>query len=229
MKFKVRKDPIEKGNILFNKTMLEINPGVVSCIVGCNGSGKTTLVREIKEKIKDNGGEELKNDLYYKAFANLFKSNDEEKDKKNIYFIDFDKNVDTYNKEEDYFFNRMEAATSSTGEGIMQRAGRICYFIGQTIRNLEEGSQLYIFMDDCDAGTSIDMINDIKAVFPLIIKDSQRLGLDIYIITTANSFEFCKDCDCISVHDFKHKQFRSYETFKKFVLKSRELKENRGW
>lgn len=228
MEFKIKKDPIEKGKKLFNKTIIELESGKITCVVGCNGSGKTTLIRELKNRIKENGGKELKQDFYHKGFDILF-GNNKEKEEPKCFYIDFDKKADCANKESDYFFNRFGVETSSTGEGIVQRFGRYCAFIGSTIRSLEEGTTLFIFLDDCDAGTSIDMITDIKEIFPLIIEDSEKLGINIYVITTANSYEFCKECDCVSVHDFKHKTFKSYETYKKFVLKSREIKDNRGW
>lgn len=229
MEFKIRKDPIEAGNKLFNKTKIELESGKVTCIVGCNGSGKTTLIREIQERIKEKGGKELSRDFYRNAFENIFGNNKEEEKENKMYYIDFDKNADCANQDIDYVYNRLGIVYSSTGEGILQRFGRYCAFIGSTVRNLEEGTTLFIFLDDCDAGTSLDMIKDIKEIFPMIINDSEKMGINVYIITTANSYEFCRDCDCISVHDFKHKSFKSYETYKKFVLKSRELKNNRGW
>ena len=229
MEFKIRKEPIEEGNKLFQKTKLIIEHGKVSCIVGCNGSGKTTLISEIKDNLYAKGAKELKKDFYHNAFK-VFLRDDEEDNKANkIYYIDFDKNADCTTGDMDYVYNRLGIAYSSTGEGIMQRFGRICQFIGSTIRDLEEGSELVLFLDDCDAGTSLDMISDIVGLFPLIINDCEKRGINVYIVITANSYELCRYCDCISVHDFKHKTFKSYESYKKFVLKSREKKENRGW
>ena len=104
--------------------------------------------------------------------------------------------------------------------------GKHVQFLGTVLRSIKN-KKVIIFFDDCDAGTSIDMIADIKAVFKWIEQDCIKNNLEYYIILTANSFELCKDYDCISVHNFTHKTFKTYNAYKNFVLKSRELKDKR--
>ena len=123
-------------------------------------------------------------------------------------------------------YNRLAHGQQSTGENIIRRFGKGLQVLGNWIRE-NKGKKLFIFFDDCDAGTSIDMINDIKDVFDLIIEDCKRNSIEYYMILTSTSYEMCKDLNCISVIDFKPTKFKTYESYKKFVLKTRAEKEKR--
>lgn len=225
MKFSIEKNPYGDA-VLFTKKQIEFNPNTISCLVGCNGTGKTTLIDDITYQLKTLHATKIRQDFYETAFRGAFLK-DEEQNEEKIFYINFDKRSDTTYKEMDYFLNAGNLAFESTGEGIISRFGRHLQVIGNTIRQLPENSTFFIFLDDCDAGTSIDMIQDIKDIFSFITRDCIARNITYYIILTANSFEMCKDLDCISVHDFKHRQFKTYDSFKKFVLKSREIKNKR--
>lgn len=225
MKFKIEREPYYEGEKIFSKKTLEIEPNTITCFIGCNGSGKTTLCNEIKNSIYEQGKtKEVVVDFFHNALKDIMCG--EDKGKYENYILDFDKHTDTTTSEGDYYMNAFSIAYSSTGEGIMRRLGDHMSVIGSTIRALKN-KRLFIFLDDCDAGTSIDMIDDINSILNVMVYDCIKNNLEFYIILTANSYELCKGCDCISVHDFKHKKFRSYEAYKKFVLKSRELKDKR--
>ena len=223
MKFEIQREPYEEGDIIFKKKTLEIEPNTITCFVGCNGSGKTTLIREIKEQLHSKA-KEIVMDYYHNTMKDIFK--DKNTTKYDTYYLDFNSNTDTTFSANDYFFNSFSISFKSTGEGIIDKFGRHTQVIGTVLRSLKD-KRVFIFLDDCDAGTSIDMIRDIKEVFNYIVYDCIKNNLEYYIILTANSYELCKDCDCISVHDFKHKTFKTYESYKKFVLKSREEKNKR--
>lgn len=227
MEFKIEREPYGEGVKLYKKEILELNPNSISCFVGCNGSGKTTLINEIKYNLRKLNAKEIKADFYFNALGGIF--NDLRKEKKeygNIVYLDFNKHTDTSFRENDYFINAGLNATSSTGEAVINRFGRHLQVIGTIVRNIKNQT-IFMFLDDCDAGTSIDMIQDIKDCFQLITNDCMKNNNTFYIVLTANSFEFCKDLDCISIHDFKHKQFKTYSQFKKFVLSSRKIKDKR--
>lgn len=225
MIFNIVNEPYEKGVKIFNKKKLELEPNSISCLVGCNGSGKTTLCELIKREVLDNfKTKEIVVDYFHNTFKGIIMGNSQEE--YDAFILDFDKHTDVTTKEDDYFTNAFSIAYTSTGEGIMGRLGKHMSVIGSTIRILKD-KRLFIFLDDCDAGTSLDMIVDIKNIFNYIVEDCKKNNLEYYIILTANSYELCKDFDCISVHDFKHKKFRTYDSYKKFVLKSREEKNKR--
>lgn len=220
MIFNIKREPYEEGQKIFNKNQFEIGDNSIVCFVGCNGSGKSSLVNEIIDNLKNEKATNLQKEVYKFNFGNTPKFNDK------LAYILFNKNSENNGSMQDHFFNSMELNYMSTGEGILRRNGRALQVIGQYIREHRD-TELYIFFDDCDAGTSIDAINDIKPVFSFIINDCLKRNINCHIILTANSFEMCKDLDCIDVQTFKHKHFKTYDSFKKFVLKSREKKNKR--
>lgn len=219
-RFNIPSYPYEEDRKMFTKNILTLQDNTISCFVGCNGSGKSTALYFIKRQLEKRGAYELKGK--YLDLRGVFK----EEKYNNEVIMSFDKKSETFNNEEESIFKRILTNNLSTGESICNRFGDKLALLGDAIRKPEnKGKSFYIFMDDCDAGTSIDMINDIKSVFDLIIKDCKQNEITYYIILTANSYELCKDVDCISVHDFQHKKFTSYENYKEFVLKSRQFKE----
>ena len=224
MIFDIVREPYRKGEKIFTKKKLELNPNSITCFVGCNGSGKSTLISEIKTNLRELNAKEIKADFFHNSFKKIIDTNDENND---ILYIDFDKRTETTFNEMDYFYNAGALAFQSTGEGIMDRFGKHIQVIGTLVRKVKNKT-IFIFMDDCDAGTSIDMIQDIKAIFEFIERDCKNNNNTYYIITTANSFEFCKGLDCICVSNFKHRTFKTYDAFKNFVLKSRKEKDKRN-
>lgn len=207
---------------LFPKKDLELEPNTVYCLVGCNGSGKTTLVEYMMNSLRKKGGEKVYDKLsgLRKAF-----SNDElDFTKCDKYYISFDKtSEDGIN--EDCFVSRAMVTLCSTGEGIIQRFGGVLGFLGDFIRKPEsKGKDLFIFFDDCDAGTSLDVIGEILGVINMIKDDCAANEITYYFILTANSYEIARNCHCIDVSTFKSVNFKDYEDYKKFVLKSRDKK-----
>lgn len=218
-RFNIPSDPYDENRKMFNKNILQLEDNSISCLVGCNGTGKTTVLFFIEQQLKKRNAYEIRGKYCdFREVFNKEKYNDE-------MYLSFNVKTEIMNSEEDTFLKRLTCNNISTGESILYRFGDGLELLGDAIRNPKnKGKTLYVFMDDCDAGTSIDMINDIKSIFDLIIKDCKQNEITYYIILTANSYELCKDVDCISVHNFEHKKFNSYEEFKSFVLESREIK-----
>lgn len=229
-KFKIYKNPYDEKNPLFIKEEISLEPNTITCLVGCNGTGKSTLIWNIQEDLKKSGAKEEREDIHErlaKAFETASGSKTKSKEIEDFY-IDFNKKTEFTNDEMETFKLRAELAYSSTGEGIVSRLGKVLKHLGSFIHNPEnKGKNLFIFFDDCDAGTSIDVILQIKSVFNLIANDCAEKGINYYIILTANSFEMCRDIDCVSVHTFEHIKFAEYNEFRKFVIESSGIKGKR--
>ena len=216
MKFKIEKNPYDKRQ-LFPKSTIELNPNQISCFVGCNGTGKSTIIWLIQDRLRH---QYKAKEIATEAFHHKLKNTDSE-----YCYLNFDKRSEE-SLDEEYFMFKAHIAYQSTGEGIIYRFGKKLALLGDFIRKPENaGKKLFIFFDDCDAGTSIDAIQDIKDVFNLITEDCAKHNITYYFIITANAFEMCRDLDCISIHNFKHMRFDNYEDFKKFVLSSRKIKD----
>lgn len=222
MEFKIEKNPYGDRQLFVNDT-ITLEPNTISCIVGCNGSGKTTLIYWIKENLDKLEAVDVGVGYPHRGMKN----SDLDFTKKENYYLDFSKRTDDSKDGFDWMMLKANVAYSSTGEGITYRLGRSLERLGKAVADPElKGKNLFIFFDDCDAGTSLDKIVEIKSVVDLIANDCAQRGINYYIILTANSFEMCRDLDCISVHDFKHIKFTDYEDYKRFVLESAVNKEH---
>lgn len=226
MEFKIDKNPYDRQ--LFTNDTLVLEPNSISCLVGCNGTGKTTVVSYVEKRLHKLHAEEIKSTPYSgleKALAKSLGANEPQNDK-NLYYVDFSKHTETAGSETDSFILRATVSYSSTGEGVSYRLGQMLKLLGGSINKIKnQNASIFIFFDDCDAGTSLDKIIEIKQVFSLITDHCKEMNVTYYILATANSFEMCRDLDCISVHDFKHIKFTDYEDYKRFVLESAVNKE----
>lgn len=221
--FKVAKNPYDDGNRkLFTKMTFGLEDNSITCFVGCNGTGKTTVIDFIINSLKKAKAYDILENAT-NPFVGIF---GDKKKFGNDMFVSFDKKTSPTKGEEEFLMAHFAEGCLSTGENIINRFGKSLAFLGDAIRKPEnKGKSLFVFFDDCDAGTSIDMIGDIKSVFDLIIKDCKKNDIIYYIVLTANSYEMCKDYTCLDVSTFKEYHFNSYEEYKKFVLKSRKFKD----
>lgn len=220
MIFKIPKNPYDERK-LFTKSTVELTEGNTYCLVGCNGSGKTTVMFFIERDLIKNGAFEIKG-----GYCDLRGLSKDKKYNNNLVFS-FDKHSNEVNSYEEHIQSIMGVNFASTGEGIQHRLGNGLVLLGKEIRKKEnKGKSLWVFFDDCDAGTSIDVIGDIKEVLKLIRDDCNKNNITCTIILSANSYEMCRDnCICIDTYNFATKTFKNYETYKKFVLKSKERKD----
>jgi len=221
--FKIPKYPYEEDRAMFTKTELELEPNKVTCLVGCNGTGKTTVLYFIRRALEKLEAVDVACGYPHKG---LKVSDELDFTKKEDFYADFSKNTDDAKSDFDWFMSKAAVAYSSTGEGITYRLGKLLETLGGAVADPDmKGKNLFIFFDDCDAGTSLDLIMDIKDVISLICEDCQKRGINFYFVITANSYEMCKDYDCIDVTTFEHVTFKDYDDYKKFVLKTRKYKD----
>lgn len=198
--FKISKDPYGEEKI-YKKTSVTIETGV-TVLVGCNGAGKTTMLKMIEDQLKES--EEA-----YLYYDNLRDGNSSAMSKFG-YYGQLDKLA--------------TMACSSEGERIMIVLGEKAGEIGRLARENRD-RDIYILFDAVDSGFSIDHICDLKELlFKTVLEDHPK---DVYIICTANSYEMVRGEDCIDVSRCKHIRFKDYEEYRKFILKSRELKDER--
>lgn len=227
MKIKVDKNPYDRE--LFTNDTLVLEPNTISCLVGCNGTGKTTVIEYVKKYLEKLHAEEFEENPYSGLGKAMEAALDRErpKNKDNLYFVDFSKHTKTAGNGTASFLLDATVSFSSTGEGISYRLGQTLKMLGGSIKKIKnQNASIFIFFDDCDAGTSLDKIVEIKDVFDLIVDYCKSMNVTYYIVVTANSYEMCRDLDCISVHDFSHIKFTDYEKYKKFVLESAANKEH---
>lgn len=201
--FKLPRSPYEKGVILYRKSKIELKPGV-NVLVGCNGCGKSTFITLIREQLEHEK-------IPYLNYNNLHDGGWRAKDK-----AMFHGDIELAS----YLFN------SSEGEQIATNLGTYSSSIGRFCRENKEAKELWFFFDAIDSGFSIDNILDVKEfLFGSIFKANPNK--DIYIIVSANEYEMCNDEECFDVYRGKYIRFKTYNSYRNFIIKSRAIKDKR--
>lgn len=224
---KTWRDPYEAGFSPTKPTSVSIEEGL-TVLVGCNGAGKTTLINNIEEECR-------KQDIPCHKYDNL-------KDGLSLGAIlggvkEFDG---------DNFEMGMVIWSSSEGEAIKLNIMRqstiykdffekgiindFTHRLSSVFNKSEEkvvSNKRVLLYDATDSGLSIDTVCEIKNLFKILIEDSTKYGIELYIIIAANEYELADKEACLDVNEGKYVTFNSYPEFKRFILASRKKKEKR--
>ena len=198
---------------LFTNEELVIKPGV-NVLVGSNGTGKSTILDNITNKIKNEAYDE-----------ETFKKNEDIE----MFTYDNLKNGGSNAKEQYLGYGKMELLAtsmfSSEGENIILNFGEnIAAKLGKLHKEGKKPKEIWIIVDAVDSGLSIDNIVQVKNFFNLILDN--EVDSEVYIVVSANTYEMTIDVDrCIDVTNFKEITFNTYDSYKKFIIKSNEQKE----
>lgn len=204
--FKIIRDYYDKKHYLFDKTKVTINPGL-TVLVGCNGCGKSTFIHQITDILKNE-----KAPLLY--FNNLFDGGAHARSlalyENNLSFV-------------------AASMCSSEGQNIVLNLYRICTNIQEMARECvsNDVKEAWVVLDAIDSGLSIDNIDDFKHVINLLIDNYKEKGINLYVVVSANTYEFARNIKCLDVVGGRYIKFDDYEDYRKFILISGELKEER--
>ena len=228
-KFKLHKRYYGEDYDLYKKRTITINEGV-TVLVGCNGSGKTTLLHQIKDQLK-------RDNIPFVSFDNLHEGGSRAMSTAAFY--------------NDFAFMGT-AMASSEGENIVMNIGTLAstlrHFIktGATSRRSdalerafakamwgddkneakEVPNERWLLLDAIDSGLSVDNIVEVKEyLFKTILQDAG--DTKVYIVVSANEYELARGENCFDVYNGKYIKLSNYERYRKFILKSREIKETR--
>lgn len=203
--FKILKNAIieQTRTNLYNTELFKFEPGV-TILVGCNGFGKSTLLKQIEYQLKN------EYQLPYIKYDN--------------YNDGLPLQEQTAQNQEYKTFSIM--LQSSEGENIIIRSSLIGRKIGKMFRNNPLANEYYILLDGVDSGLSIDNMVDLKKhLFDLIINDNK--DKDVYILCSANSYEMTVGYKCMNILTGEYIHFNTYDEYKAFILKTKEIKDNR--
>ena len=204
-KFKILKNPYCLDSNMFSKSCVTIDPGV-TVLVGCNGCGKTTLMRLIQQELE------------YQKIPNLYFDNLSEG---GVHA----RNAAAFCGDIDFV---LSSTVSSEGENIVINLGKTAKKIGKMFALYakdDESKEIWILLDAIDSGLSIDNVVDIKEhLFTFVLNREIALNKDVYFIVSANEYEMVRGERCLDVQNLKYKQFKTYDSYRKYILKSKELK-----
>ena len=229
MKFKISKKYIDEHTIIQKKTELELPANTITYICGCNGYGKSTLLQQLKDNVISLYAEDI-TDLYNNPLYRLLKKKND--NTSHIYYLDYNVHSKFGTGENDFFMSDFYDFTSSNGEGLSRKLIDALRLFKRWLTETKDiqNRKFFFFLDDCDAGTSIDVIFEIKNLLKLISTECEDSNVEYYIVLPVNSYEFVRDSDayCIDACNFKIKHFKSYNQYKQFVWKTRTYKDKRS-
>lgn len=195
----------------------DINPGI-TMLIGPNGSGKTTALSQLRSLFS------TEDDLVKKW--NTIEINDSIRNLYSSYLYD---NVyeETFTKSTwgatDHIDRVAQTFENSEGQDMYDflyyKIEEIGKAVTKAINDNKKG--IFILLDGLDSGLSLDVINKIrKDVLEFIIEtEKKRSNLEVYIVCSANSYEFCNNYDCIDVTNQEHITFTNYEDYSKYFIK----------
>lgn len=212
---------------MYKKKTITLEEGV-TVLVGCNGIGKTTLLEQLKVQLN-------KKKIPVLSFDNLHEGGS--------------KSMSSAAFNGDWAF-AATAMASSEGENIVMNMGQLArilrHFIetGEVVKQSErihrafakamwgdkaepiESKERWILLDAIDSGLSVDNVVDIKEqLFKTIME--VKGDKEVYIVVSANEYEMVRGEQCFDVYGGKYVKLRTYEAYRKFILKSREIKDQR--
>ena len=200
--FNIPTNPYDDPIRLYERKTLTIKEGL-TVLVGCNGSGKSTLMRLIKDKLRN------QKDVLCLGYDDRSDGQSNLMSKFGFY---------------DDLNNLSRMLMSSEGERIHIGIEEFVAGLRSKIQRASPKS-VFILMDAVGSGLSIDGIDEIKEIVPIIAEDNPNR--EVYFIVSTNEYEFAEKADCIDVRTFQHLRFGTYEEYKEFILDSWKKKDRR--
>lgn len=185
-------------------------------LIGSNGTGKTTTLRQI-DSIFNNGSWEkiTDNNKVEKQYACYHYDNTKEQRYAKQSWLNSNQT------------NRL-AICFSNSEG--QDMWDFLYYkmadIGKAVRKAKADNLkgIFILFDALDSGLSVDYLKDIRQkVLEYIVQEENKQDstFEVYIICTANSYEFCNNYNCLDVVTREYTKFTDYKDFEKYFIKNK--------
>ncbi len=222
------RDPYDAGFSTCRLKQITIQSGL-TVLVGCNGAGKSTLLHNIQSELKkqnipchlfDNlhdGGSNSRSmaafDEKWEFVATSMCSSEGENINMNIGGL-------AKKLKEFMVTGRISDRFTRIGDAFARVSGKKEYEAPDT-------KERWLLLDAIDSGFSIDNVIEAKDFFKMVIKDFADYGYELYIVASANEYELANGEDCFDVMNGKYIQFKNYDDFKKFILRSREKKDKR--
>lgn len=226
-KIKTWRNPYDEGFSTCRRKEVEFKPGL-TVLVGCNGSGKSTMLENIKE--------ELHKEKIPMSFYNNEHDGGSNSIGESVFLgdINFAATAWTSSEGENITLNLSKIASKWRNFILTGEVNDVSTKFAKSFREACDidnkkitSKKRFILLDAMDSGYSIDNVIEMKSLFDLVLEDSEKMGMETYIIVSSNEYELACDTDCFDVTEGKYINFSSYEDFKKFILHTRKKKDKR--
>ena len=229
--FKTWRDPYDRG-FSVNKREIEIEEGL-TILVGCNGYGKSTLLKNIRDTLEEK-------EIPCYDYDNQVDSPIDNKDQ----FL-FGPNSDlgilstimqSSEGENISIGMHLEAShfRNFIKTGISKKQHKYNAFAAifdneaDYIEDEVKYKERWFLFDSIDSGYSINNVINVKELFHYIINDAKKDGYTVYILVSANAYEFANNGEkCLDPVTGKYMTFKDYEEYKKYILKTFDKKMKR--
>lgn len=217
MELKVWSNPVYTNND-FTPISVNFQPGI-TMLIGSNGVGKSTLLKQIDSIFNKGSWETIEfNDEVRNEYACYLYSNEYEEKYTKQSWLEGDNTL------------HQLASTFANSEG--QDMWDYLYYklpdIGNAVRVSKEKELkgIFILLDGLDSGLSLDKLYKLKTdLLDFIIEEETTPDFKVYLICSANSYEFIEGYNCVEVTDKQRNlTFKNYEEFKSYFLKEKEIK-----
>lgn len=212
LKIKTWRDPYDAGFSTTRPKEISINEGL-TVLVGCNGAGKTTLLMNIKDQCRTDNIPCLHYDNLREGGSRAFEA-------ATIHNIELASEL----------YNASEGEAVKINFGTV--ASKIKYFLktGFVSQNKEpsKDNRRVLLFDALDSGLSVDSVAEIRNVVNLILEDAKKIGMEVYIIISANEYEMARKAPCFDVVSGKYVELQDYEAYRDFIINSRKRKDKRN-
>lgn len=228
-KIKTWRNPYDEGFSTCRRKEVEFKPGL-TVLVGCNGSGKSTMLKNIKE--------ELHKEKIPMSFYNNEHDGGSNSIGESVFLgdINFAATAWTSSEGENITLNLSKIASKWRNFILTGEVNDVSTKFAKSFREACDididnkkitSKKRFILLDAMDSGYSIDNVIEMKSLFDLVLEDSEKMGMETYIIVSSNEYELACNTDCFDVTEGKYINFSSYEDFKKFILHTRKKKDKR--
>lgn len=221
------RNPYDEGFSTCRRKEVEFKPGL-TVLVGCNGSGKSTMLENIKE--------ELHKEKIPMSFYNNEHDGGSNSIGESVFLgdINFAATAWTSSEGENITLNLSKIASKWRNFILTGEVNDVSTKFAKSFREACDidnkkitSKKRFILLDAMDSGYSIDNVIEMKSLFDLVLEDSEKMGMETYIIVSSNEYELACNTDCFDVTEGKYINFSSYEDFKKFILHTRKKKDKR--